>query len=138
MAKRGLRPEEIMAALREKQRWSAADGRLALACVEESGLTIAGFASKHDLDPWRLYHWRARLSEGGRSRRGLAAAPQGPAFLPVRVVGAPSAEAPPTVPPGPTMLEVELRGQRRLRVPAGFPPEAVARLVFALEGGASC
>jgi transposase-like protein len=138
MEKRGLRPEEIMSALREKQRWSAADGRLALACVEESGLTIAGFASKHGLDPWRLYHWRACLSGGRRSRRGPAAGPQVPAFLPVRVVGAPASEAPAAAPPGPTMLEVELRGQRRLRVPVGFPPEAVARLVFALEGGASC
>ena len=132
------RQTDELAALRLKRRWTAADGRVALAALSASGRAVTEFAALNGLDPWRLYHWRTRLGRGvGPAQSSVGVAASGPAFVPVRLAAEPEfrAQVRPVVP---AMLELELSGQRRLRVPEGFPPEAVARLVFALEGGAPC
>lgn len=122
-----------LAALSGKRRWCEADGRVAVAALAASGRAVTQFAAECGLDPWRLYHWRSRLAEGPTSPAPV------PAFIPVRVAGAevPADSLPRPVPVA-SMLELEVAGGRRLRVPEGFSPDAVARLVRALEGGAPC
>ena len=56
-------------------RWNSTKAREVLARLDESGLSAAAFARKHDVSIYQLYFWKSRL----RGKNGL------PSFLPVQV-----------------------------------------------------
>lgn len=133
MSKSRRRREELVA-LSGKRRWTEADGRAAVAALAASGLAVTEFAAEWALCPWRLYHWRTRLAEGAKGPTATQA------FVPVRVASAEASFGGPRArgAPASAMVEVELARGRVLRVPEGFSPDAVARLVLALEGETRC
>lgn len=111
-----------------RERWS----RL-IAELDESGLSLAEFARRHDLKRGSLSHWKWKLSHPecrrdyrrrARKRRAQppAAAPAAPLqFLEIR--STPTAER----------FELELTDGRRLRIPSGFEAPALQRLLGVLE-----
>lgn len=95
---------------RSSRRWTETEARAALTALDASGLSPGAFAAREGLDPQRLRAWRHKL--------GTAIAPA--AFIEVR---APAGER----------VEVVLRSGVVLRVTETVDPEAVRRLVDALE-----
>ena len=94
-------------------RWSAADGRAALAAAEESGLSLASFAAQEGLVAQRLYWWRRRPAETELVRA--------PTFIELKAGSAPQ------------LIEVVLRSGRVLRLPESIDVATMQRLVDALE-----
>jgi transposase len=115
---------------RERRRvWSDEDKLRILAEAETQGVGLAAVARRHDLHPQQLYTWRRLFRQAAEAAR----AENPVAFLPVEVSDAP---APPVVPkPRRRALPVEvtLVGGRRLRIDPDIDPEALRRLVQALE-----
>jgi len=113
--------------------WHEREARVVVAAWEASGESLGAFARRHGLGESRLDHWRRRLRvqaanevEGARGTE---------AFLPVKIVehvgeglrelrGGPG---------GAGAIEVVVRGGRVIRVPDGFEPSTLARLVQTLE-----
>jgi transposase len=115
---------------RERRRvWSDEDKLRILAEAGRQGIGLAAAARRHDLHPQQLYTWRRlfrRAAEAARSEEPVA-------FLPVEIrdpVG-PSAPRPPRR--RARAVEVTLVGGRRLRIDPDIDPEALRRLVQALE-----
>jgi len=102
-----------------------------LADWKASGLTASEFSRRRKICRPLLFVWRNRLESTSTSRR-TSKPPRRPRFLPVRIV-----ESPP-IPPPRLNVEVTLRNGRQLRVPADFPPKALADLASALEAPAAC
>ena len=67
MPRSRVRSLTLFAASR-RTRWNADEARLVLDRLESSGLTVKEFAAGEDLDPQRLYRWRAQL-DGKRPER---------------------------------------------------------------------
>ena len=103
----------MFAGMRDTSRASSAE---LLAAQERSGLTIAAFARKRGIAPWRLYAARrsARV-EGERARDRFAA---------VTVIDS-----------GPLAagFEIDFPGGRRLFIPRGFDADELARVVAVLS-----
>lgn len=108
---------------------------------KRSGLSAAEFAQREGLKAPQLYWWTWKL---GASEP--APAPDEPRFLPVRVVGSPAA-----VPSRPEatlvttsasgsavgVIEIALPNGRLVRVPPGFDPATLERVLsIAAEAGA--
>jgi hypothetical protein len=51
-----------------RRRWNADEARAVLERLDASGLAVKEFAASEDLDPQRLYRWRAQL-HGKRPER---------------------------------------------------------------------
>lgn len=115
---------------RERRRaWSDENKLRILAEAREHGGSLAAVARRHDLCPQQLYTWRRVFRQAAE-----AAQPETPvAFLPVEVS---DASAPPAAPRSRRRVkpvEVTLVGGRRLRIDPDIDPEALRRLVQALE-----
>ena len=96
-----------LASYRTRRRWTAEDARAALTALERSGLSLAAFAAREDLDVQRLRHWRKRLAAA-------------PAFVELAVRE-------------PERVEIVLRSGHTLRVPVTIDRTALASLALALE-----
>ena len=83
-----------------------------------SGRNVRDFCRREGLSEPSFYSWRRTLAE-----RDADAASDAPVFVPVHVRAGPTSPA----------LEVVLRSGHVLRVPHGFDPEQLRRVVAALE-----
>ncbi len=100
-----------------------------LAEAGTQGVGLAVVARRHDLHPQQLYTWRRlfrRAAEAARAENSVA-------FLPVEVSDAAAAPTAPKRKRRALPVEVTLVGGRRLRVDPDIDPEALRRLVQALE-----
>jgi transposase len=115
---------------RERRRvWSDEDKLRILAEAEAQGVGLAAVARRHDLHPQQLYTWRRlfrQAAEAARSEKPVA-------FLPVEVRDPAGPPPPPKSRRRVRTVEVALAGGRRLRVDPDIDPEALRRLVQALE-----
>lgn len=102
-----------------RPRWTEQDARVALAALEQSGMSVGVFAEEHGLDPQRLYAWRRRL---GRAE---------PTTFQEWVVRHPSALAD-------SPFEVVLASGVVVRVPPGFDAGAFERLLAVLAQARAC
>jgi hypothetical protein len=102
---------------RKEQHW-----RRCLQRWQHSGLTVREFCDRHQLAEARFYAWRRLLQQ-----RDAAAAP----FVSVHVV-------PDEHPQRAGSLEVVLAGNRCVRVPTGFDPATLRRLLAVLEEASPC
>ena len=109
---------------------------------KRSGLSAAEFARREGLKAKQLHWWNWKLGASDS-----APAPDEPRFLPVRVVSAPARAAASSTPaalvttspswPGATAIEIALPNGRLVRVPPGFDPATLERvLAIAAEAGA--
>jgi hypothetical protein len=96
-----------------------------------SGLTASEFSRRRKVCRPLLFAWRNRLKSTSTSRR-TSKQPRRPPFIPVRIVESP------TDPPPRLHVELTRHNGRQLRVPAEFPPKALADLATALEATAAC
>lgn len=101
-----------LAEVRSRRRWTAAEASAVVAALDSSGLSVARFAVREDVDPQRLYMWRRRL----RSDSSAA----GPAFVEIHA-------------PATSVFEVVLRTGHVLRVAPSFDAAALRRLIAVLE-----
>jgi len=115
---------------RERRRtWSDRDKLRILAEAKEQGISLAAVARRHDLCAQQLYAWRRLFRQAAEAAR----VEKPVVFLPVEVSDAPG--PPPSPKPRRRALSVEvtLVGGRRLRIDSDIDPEALRRLVQALE-----
>ena len=96
-----------------RKNWRAADAERALAQLEKSGESVAGYERRTGIPASRLHWWRKRLA---------ADQSEGPRFVPVRVTGEVTTAA----------LEIVV-GARVVRVRDGFDDEILLRLIRVLE-----
>jgi len=94
----------------------------------ESGLTAAQFATELGINAGTLKFWKYKLNKAKRSEGNapvLSARKKStaPAFVEVRAGGRDAG------------FELELSNGRRLRVPQGFDPKALERLLAVLDPG---
>jgi hypothetical protein len=97
--------------LQKEEQW-----RRRLRDWQRSGLSVAAFCERHGLAEKRFYSWRRLLAQRDAEQS---------AFVPVRVLaenGDPDGT-----------LEIVLDKGRRLRVPKGFDPATLRRLLAVLE-----
>jgi hypothetical protein len=94
---------------------------------KRSGLTAKAFASQAGISASSLAWWGWKLGAEAKpkKRRRRAAAVEPLAFIEVPRPASAAFES---------VFEVELPSGVRVKVPAGFDPSALARLVAALEG----
>ena len=114
--------ERRVAAARTGKRpyWREADARVVIEAWRRSGRGLAEFARERGVGEGRLRRWVARL-EGARRQPEVS-------FHPVRLAGASGTE-----PQHGEALEVVLRDGRSVRVPYGFAPEHLRRVLQVLE-----
>src|SRR6266508_1221401 len=101
-----------------------------------SGLTTAEFAAELGVNPRTLTYWKWLLGKEARGekrawpkRKDGAAAPSKPTQIAAPTSGLIEIE----VAPSDSRFELELRGGQRLRVPPGFDPAGLCRLLDVLE-----
>lgn len=99
-------------------RWSPTTAAAALAALRESGETVAAFASRHGIDPYRLYDWRRRLQRE-----------EAPPTSFVEVVARPAAI------PETCVFEVVVANGAVVRVPSSFDDAGLRRLLAIVGGG---
>jgi transposase-like protein len=114
-----------------RTRWSAAEGARVAAAWRRSGLSQIEFCRREGLDRQRLRRWIARTPTKRASGRSASASRL--VFRPVRLVEAPpTAPAPEVAAAEGAWMELVGAGRWRLRVPPGFEPEALRRLLVVL------
>ncbi len=101
--------------------WSAEEARTALADQRASGLSVIQFAAREGLQAQRLYLWRRRFADEGTEESVTRP------FIELRLPSAPT-----------RAIEVVLRGGLVVKAPADIEPNALARLVAALERSSAC
>lgn len=90
---------------------------------QKSGLSAKDFAARERIESRRLVWWRWKLQSSSPEQR----------FLPVRVVDAAARPAGASVP-----LEIALPNGRVVRVPEGFDPAMLERVLSIASEGTSC
>ena len=93
---------------------------------EASGLSPAAFCLRESISQSVYYWWKKTIRE--RDEKSRKDKSHSLALVPVRVTAAHTA--------GPTTFDVVLSNERVLRVPTGFDPESLKRLIALLENGA--
>ncbi|HIE56093.1 MAG TPA: hypothetical protein EYP90_13105 [Chromatiaceae bacterium] len=133
MAQRNGPFERALKKARTGKHWKRREAVAVLERLNDSGMTVAGFAREYQLKEKRLRYWRKQLEHHG------ARQPVQPEFVALQVVE-PHAEGltmeavpPQTEHQEPPALEVVLRAGRAVRVPAGFDQCTLARVVEVLE-----
>lgn len=119
--------------------WSEADARVVVDAWRRSGATQLAFAARYGISPKRVGRWATRLTAPQpdedlerRSRRSEVRAPV--RFHRARVVTA----SPIVSEESPLAIEVILRDGRSIRVPRGFAPEDLHRVLVVLAAAARC
>jgi transposase-like protein len=112
--------------------WHEREARVVVAAWEASGESLGAFARRHGLGESRLDHWRRRLRVQVANK---VEEPGAEAFLPVKIVerlddGLPEMRGGRGVA---AAIEIVVRGGRVIRVPDGFDPSTLARVVQTLE-----
>lgn len=97
------------------RRWTEQLARDALAALEDSGESLAAFASREGLSAGRLYRWRARLGEQSA-----------PAFVEIRPRECAGEHRS-------GVFEVVVRSGRMVRVPSDFDALSLQRLLAVIE-----
>ena len=121
---------EILSGRERRRTWSDEEKLRLLAEAGDAGISLAAVARRHDLCPQQLYTWRSAFKRAAETARAMAGEPT--SFLPVEVAvtaGSPTGQVRRRSKP----VEVALTNGRRLRVDADIDPEALRRLVRALE-----
>ncbi len=104
-----------------RRRWTIADARAAVAALTASGLPLAAFARRENLQVQRLRRWCERLArEGRRPLEQREAARRVPEVVEIRTRPA-------------AAVEIVLRSGRLLKVAETIDVAALTRLVAALE-----
>jgi hypothetical protein len=103
--------------------WREADARAVVEAWRRSGKRLAEFARERGIQARRLRRWAARL-EATRQNGQVT-------FHPVRIIDASAGSAQRS-----DVLEVVLGDRRTVRVPDGFAPEHLRRVLQVLEAGA--
>jgi hypothetical protein len=114
---------KAVAALRSAY-WHREEAELALEAWAASGLSLAAFARRHQIEAKRLGRWRRRLAEGE-----VVEAPT-PRFHRLRLVVDDGNAELSRVDDG---VELVLRGGRRISVRSGFDSSTLQQLVQAVE-----
>ena len=112
--------------------WREEQARVVLEAWAASGQSMAAFARRHGLAVKRLRWWKRWLMPTTTSAHDEGDALDG-TFVPVRVVGDEVATEPVVDVGAAERLEVVVRGGRVIRVPDGFEPRTLARVVQTLE-----
>ena len=111
---------EMMKRIAERQRWRADDARVMVEAWLRSGESVSDFARRHGLRGERISRWASRIQKGERD--GLS-------FHHVRVVESQDR----SYPDG--KIEVLLADGRSVRLPHGFAPEELQKVLRVLEEG---
>ena len=109
--------DERILRIGNRQRWRAADARVVVEAWQRSGESVSEFARRHGLRGERISRWASRIQN--RERNGVS-------FHQVRVVEAPDRCHPDE------KIEVLLPGGRSVRVPHGFAPEELQKVLRVL------
>lgn len=135
---------EVIEVIERRRRWSTEDKLKVLLDALEPGASIAGVADRHGVSRNLLYTW-LRLAREGRMPGLSISGKATPAFVPVQVASEPAVR-PAVATPEPTprqiapprrrtsTIEITLANGRILKVDEGIAPEALARIVAALDG----
>lgn len=75
---------EIITGVERRRRWSVADKLRIVAETQLAGARIADVARRYEISRGLLWNWRHQ------ARRGVLRQPDGPAFVPVRVLTVPA------------------------------------------------
>ena len=143
---------EVIEVVERRRRWPLEEKLKILMEALEPGASITSVADRHGVSRNLVYTWM-RLAKAGRMR-GLSVARQPVAsFVPVRVAATPTTHEPvarwlpspvlePVRPAVPSrrrtgLVEITLANGRVVKVDEGIEPEALARLVAALDEDAS-
>jgi len=111
----------------KRSRWTREQARAVLEKHASSGLCIREFAEREELEPARLYRWRARLgvSSGQQLAARAARMRERAALVEVRAQR-------------PSRIELVLRTGHVLFVPDSFDAGALSRLMEVLERASEC
>lgn len=110
--------DEAILKIAERQRWRADDARVVVEAWLRSGESVSEFAGRHGLRGERISRWASRIQN--RERKGVR-------FHHVRVVEAADRSHPDE------KIEVLLPDGRSVRVPDGFAPEELQKVLRVLE-----
>jgi transposase-like protein len=112
---------EMVERIAERQRWRADDARVMVEAWLRSGESVSDFARRHGLRGERISRWASRIQK--REKDGLS-------FHHVRVV---ESQGRSHLSDG--KIEVFLADGRSVRVPHGFAPEELQKVLQVLEEG---
>jgi transposase-like protein len=104
----------------KQQKWTEAEAREALACIEREGISIPSLAKRLGVGHQRLYYWRHRLN--GAPLTTLGPEPQ---FVEV-TVAMPRTESA-------LAFVVHSHGGRKVEIPPGFDAEELRRVLTVVE-----
>ena len=139
---------EILGAVERRRRWTAEEKVAILDAAFRVGGSVAAVSGRHGVSRALIYYWRRQAREGGIAGVGMAG-PEPTVFVPVRIAAAATAVGPtasagprPAQRPSPSRsrartIEIALVNGRVIKVDAGIDPDALARLVTALDGEAT-
>lgn len=111
---------EMIKKIAERQRWRADDARVMVEAWESSGESVSDFARRHGLRGERISRWASRIQK--REKDGLS-------FHQVRLVESQDRSHPDM------KIEVLLADGRSVRLPHGFAPEELQKVLRVLEEG---
>jgi len=131
---------EIISTVDRRRNWSPEEKLRIMSAALEPGATVSAVADRNGVCRSQLYTW-FRLARAGRLPGiGVAAKAPEPTFVPVKIA-APAAPVTSSPAPPPTrrrsQVEIALGNGRTVKVDDGIEPAILARLVAALDGGAS-
>ena len=143
---------EVIEVVERRRRWPLETKLKVLMEALEPGASITRVADRHGVSRNLVYTWM-RLAKTGRMRGVRMTREPAASFVPVRVEAAPATRDPavprPPLPcPEParsmalsrrraSFVEITLSNGRVVKVDEGIEPEALAKLVAALDGGNS-
>jgi transposase len=144
---------EVISRVERRRHWPTAEKLRILSEALAPGATVAGVSDRNGVCRSQIYAW-LRLARSGRLP-GISVSPQAGHFVPARIeafqnpsasgcqpgLPAPACDTGSMVPSRgrrPKTVEVLLANGRIMRVDECIDPDALARLVTALEGGRSC
>jgi len=110
-----------MAEVAVRRYWRERDARVVVEAWRTSGESLREFARRHRVDRRRVARWAGRLD-------GSEPAPVH--FHPVRVADPERGDG--------RAIEIHLVGGRHVRVPPGFPPEDLRRVLTMLDPRTPC
>jgi transposase-like protein len=114
---------EMVKRIAERQRWREEDARVMVEAWLSSGESVSDFARGHGLRGERISRWASRFPKG--EKESLS-------FHQVRLVESQDRFHPDV------KIEVMLSDGRSVRVPHGFAPEELQKVLRVLEEGVWC